>query len=560
MTDSIIQQVSKEPCVYTQFACIGTGFSGIGLGATLKRWYDIGDIQFFERHSSLGGTWLANRYPGCACDVPTALYSYSFESNPDWSRVLPPATELWEYLNRVAGKYDLHRHMTFGVEVRRAEWIETQSRWRLTVVRLDDGTEFHHECQFLFGATGQIVRPRELDVPGVDTFKGPVFHSSQWRQDVDLTDKRVVVFGNGCTGAQVVTAIVGKTKHLTHIARAKHWFLPGIDAYINSYTRAALRIPGVSAFSRFLVFIFAEDQLRAFYQTWDAKRYRRNMGKAAEKYMRKTAPAKYHDILIPDFEVGCKRRIFDPGYLKALHAENLELTNDSVQEIVPEGVKMADGRLIEADVIVACNGFQMQNFLSPIEVIGVGGETAEQHWAKMGGGPEAYNCTSMSGFPNFFAILGKRVLIPKKHGRHEHQLQGWLAESRAKTDSLISVTRTQHLDWPHISSHRLGELNQLRSEGHQTTSRWQGHDSRGIARGRAEICGPNARCVVKDCPGHRMRKLVCFQAGRWKRMERYCLSVDTRTLLVPVLVPRVEGLAIQGKQPHLTDPDLPHRR
>lgn len=411
MTEVTTTNDAKEHLPYTQFACIGTGFSGIGLGATLKRWYDISDIQFFDRNPSLGGTWLANRYPGCACDVPTALYSYSYESNPDWTRILPPATELWEYLNGVAGKYGLHGHMTFGVEVKRAEWIESLARWRLTIVRLGDETEFHHECQFLFGATGQIVRPRKLDVPGVDTFSGTVVHSSQWRPDVDLTDKKVVVFGNGCTGAQLVAASVSSTKHLTHIVRTKHWFLPGMDAYIDNYTRAVLRIPGVSALSRFLVFIFAEDQLRAFYQNWDSKRYRKNMAKSAERYMRKTAPAKYHDLLIPEFEVGCKRRIFDPGYLKALHAENLELTNEAVLEIVPEGVKMADGRLIEADVIVACNGFQMQNFLSPIEVIGVGGETAEQHWQKMGGGPEAYNCVAMSGFPNFFAILGKSTFI-----------------------------------------------------------------------------------------------------------------------------------------------------
>lgn len=428
MTDNTTQS-SAEPCAYTQFACVGTGFSGIGLGATLKRWYDISDIQFFERNSSLGGTWLVNRYPGCACDVPTALYSYSFESNPDWSRVLSPATELWEYLNRVAEKYDLHRHMRFGVEVRKAEWIETKARWRLTIVRLEDGAESHHESQFLFSATGQIVRPRELDVPGVEKFNGPVFHSAQWRQDVDLTDKRVVVFGNGCTGVQLVTALATglETKQLTHIVRAKHWFLPSIDGHINDYARAFFRIPGVSSLSRFLLFLFAEDQLRGFYQNWDSKRYRRNMGKAAEKYMRKMAPEKYHDILIPDFEIGCKRRIFDPGYLKALHADNLELTNDSVQEILPEGVKMADGRLIEADVIVACNGFQMQNFLFPIEVIGVGGETAEQHWAKMGGGPESYNCSAMSGFPNFFAILGESILFQRK------QHTAWLRAAKADT-------------------------------------------------------------------------------------------------------------------------------
>lgn len=400
---------SAEP--YTQFACIGAGLSGIGLGATLKRWYNISDIQIFERQPALGGTWFANRYPGCACDVPAALYSYSFESNLAWSRVLPPATELWAYLSHVATKYDLGPRITSGVEVRRAVWNEAKARWRLTAVRLDDGREFHHECQFLFGATGQIVRPRTLDVPGADTFGGPMFHSSQWQHDVDLAGKKVVVFGNGATGAQVVTAIVGQTEHLTHIVRSKHFLLPGIDSLIDERAQAFLKVPGISALSRLLVFLFAEEHLRAFYDSWGGKAYRKKIGEHADKYMRKRAPEKYHDILIPDFEIFCKRRIFDPGYLAALHRDNIELTADRVQEIVPEGVRMADGRLIEADVIVGCNGFQMQNFLAPIEFIGVGGVTAEEHWAKCGGAPEAYNCSAMNGFPNFFAILGELVFL-----------------------------------------------------------------------------------------------------------------------------------------------------
>lgn len=404
---------SGAPCAYTRFACIGAGFSGIGLGATLQRWHgltgDDDDLQIFERAASLGGTWRANRYPGCACDVPSALYSFSFAPNPDWSRVLPPAAELWAYLDRVAGRYGLHRRTALGVEVRRAEWVEARARWRLTAVRLATGEELVHECQFLFGATGQLVRPRELDVPGVETFRGPVFHSARWREDVDLAGKKVVVFGNGCTAAQTVPAIVGKTAHLTQIVRSKHWVLPGIDQMIDEKTRALLRNPIVGRLSRFLIFVFAEDQLRSFYMTWDGNRYRRKVTKEAEKYMREKAPARYHDMLIPDFEVGCKRRIFDPGYLDSLHADNLELTDAPVAEIVPEGVKMADGRLIEADVIVACTGFKLEDFMFPMEVVGVGGETVTEHWAKLGGGPEAYNCSVMSGFPNFFQILGKSM-------------------------------------------------------------------------------------------------------------------------------------------------------
>lgn len=411
MADSKLELFDEaEQVSYTQFACIGTGFSGIGLGAQLKRWYNITDIQFFERQASLGGTWYANRYPGCACDVPSALYSLSFEPNADWSRLLPPSQELWEYLDRVATKYDLHRHMMFGVEVRKAEWIETRARWRLTVVRLDSGETLAHESQFLFSATGQLVTPRELDVPGKENFRGPIWHSSQWRQDVDLAGKNVVIFGNGCTAAQVVPAIVGKTKHLTQIVRTKHWILPHIDRLFNSATKFVFQLPGMMRLSRLAIFIFAEDQLRCFYMTWDGKRYRKNFTKWSENYMRKTAPEKYHDMLVPDYEIGCKRRIFDPGYLKALHAENLELTDSPVEEIVAEGVKMKDGRVVDADVIVACNGFKTGDFLYPVEIVGLGGETMPQHWAKTGGGPGAYNCTVMNGFPNFFALQGPNSL------------------------------------------------------------------------------------------------------------------------------------------------------
>ncbi|KAF3766799.1 monooxygenase [Cryphonectria parasitica EP155] len=407
MTDT---DKAGEGCRYTQFACIGTGFSGIGLGATLKRWYDISDVQFFERHQDLGGTWFANRYPGCACDIPSALFSLSYEPNPDWSRVLPPSVELWEYLDRVAAKYDLRPRMTFRAEVKKAEWIEERARWRLTVERLENGDEFLHECQFLFGATGQLVRPKKLDVPGLESFEGRVSHSAEWPEDLDLTGKRVVVFGNGCTGAQVVPAIVGQTKHLTHIVRTKHWILPGVDQAIDDNTRAILKNPIMGRLSRFAIFAFAEDQLRYFYTNWDGNRYRKKVTKQAEDYMRKMAPAKYHDMLIPDFEVGCRRRIFDPGYLASLHAENLELTDTAVEKIVAEGVRLVDGRLIEADVIVACNGFETEDFMSPMEVIGVNGETIKDHWAKFAGRPEAYNCSVMSGFPNFFAILGPNSL------------------------------------------------------------------------------------------------------------------------------------------------------
>jgi len=340
--------------------------------------------------------------------VPSALYSFSFECNPDWSRALPPREELWAYLKRVADKYDLPRRMSFNVTVERCEWIEARSVWRLTVRDGKTNTLFAHECQFLFAGTGALVQPRELDVPGAETFAGPIFHSARWRHDVDLTGKRVVLFGNGCTAAQIVPEIVGRVAHLTQIVRAKHWiFPPPVDAASHRFMKVLSRyVPGSMLLQRFLVFLLAERSLQGFYMTKSGAKFRRNKQKQVEAYMRATAPKKYHDLLIPDFEIGCKRRIFDPGYLSALHAPNLTLTDTPAIEILPQGVRTASGAVIEADVIILANGFVTgNNYFPGIEVVGRGGETVAAHWSRLGGAG-AYNSSAMAGFPNFFALLG----------------------------------------------------------------------------------------------------------------------------------------------------------
>ena len=389
---------------YSQFTCIGACVSGIGLGATLQRWYGITDIQIFERHEGCGGTWFANRYPGVACDVPSALYSFSFETNPNWTRVLPTQEELLKYLTRVARKYDLLKRMRFRCSVQRAEWIEESARWRLTVHDDATDTTFVHETQFLFSGTGQLVTPRELDVPGAETFRGPIFHSARWNHDVDLTDKRVIVIGNGCTGNQIVPNIVDKTKHTTHLVRSKHWIMHPIDASVPPWLRTLFKTPGVMSLQRFVVFFIAELSLQGFPMTAYAQLFRNRQRAVAERYMRSHAPAKWHDKLIPDFEVGCKRRIFDSGYLECLNRDNITLTDERALEVVPEGIRTASG-LIEADVIVLANGFVTNNYFGGIDIVGRGGVTMQEHWASFGG-PEAYNCTSMSGFPNFFCMQG----------------------------------------------------------------------------------------------------------------------------------------------------------
>lgn len=337
--------------------------------------------------------------------MPSALYSFSFEPNQYWSRVLAPREELWEYLNRVANKYELVSKMSFDVNVDSCEWIEERSRWRLRIRHFRTDSVYFHTCQFLFAGGGIFVRPREIDVPGKETFRGPIIHSAHWPENLDLADKNVVFIGNGCTAAQIVPSIVTETKHLTQIVRSKHWVLPPIDSEAVKTLRWLLTyVPGATTIQRFVVFAVAESELRGLRLTRAAALFRRGRRAMAERYMRATAPAEYHDILIPDFEVGCKRRIFDSGYLQSLHSENLTLTEKKALEIMPDGVRTSDG-IIPADVIVLATGFTRNNFLDRLEVIGRGGVSVKQHWEQFPG-PEAYNCSAISGFPNFFILVG----------------------------------------------------------------------------------------------------------------------------------------------------------
>lgn len=212
---------AKTPDVpsYSQIACVGAGLSAVALGATLKRWYNLEDIRFFERHPTSGGTWYINTYPGpfmhsgygfsllrlteipnagCGCDVPSALYSFSFALNPNWTRLMPSNTEIKEYVDNVVDTYNLRRAMTFSTEVVRSVWREDANRWILYLRELETGREYTHECQILFAATGQLVEPRPCDIPGAADFGGSIFHSARWDHSVDLEGKNVVVIGNGC--------------------------------------------------------------------------------------------------------------------------------------------------------------------------------------------------------------------------------------------------------------------------------------------------------------------------------------------------------------------------
>ncbi|PYH91801.1 dimethylaniline monooxygenase, partial [Aspergillus ellipticus CBS 707.79] len=391
---------------YSQIACVGTGLTAVALGATLQRWYGLDDIHFFDRHPTSGGTWSINSYPGAACDVPSALYSYSFELNPDWTQVMPASDEIKQYQDDVMKKYHIEEKMTFATEVTRCVWRDDDDRWLLYLRDVQTGRTFTHECQILFAATGMLVEPRPFDVSGVEDFHGSIFHSARWNHDIDLEGKNVIVIGNGCTAAQIVPALAKKVNSLTQIVRSQHWIFPAFNFTYPSFLRWVFRyIPFAMKLHRFHIFLIAENGFRLFPMTKAAARLRESKKKKVEKYMRATAPAKYHDILIPDFEVGCKRRIFDSSdYLQSLHNDNLLLTDAKIEMVVKEGIQTSQG-LVPADAIVLATGFQTNKFLPYMDVLGRDGKNLTEHCSEYGG-PSAYNCSVLNGFPNFFMLLG----------------------------------------------------------------------------------------------------------------------------------------------------------
>lgn len=295
--------------------------------------------------------------------------------------------------------------MKFRMEVKECEWVSTKRRWRIRVTNLDSSEDIVHESSILFSAAGQLVYPRNLDIPGAETFRGDMFHSARWRTDVSLENKDVIVIGNGCTAAQIIPAIVHRTRSLTQMIRSKHWIFAPIDRAYPGWLRWAFKhLPLVLWLHRLSIFCYAEWDFQLFPMTEKAASMRAARRVSVERYMRSAAPAKYHDLLIPDFDVGCKRRIFDCGYLKSLHASNMTLTDRKAIEIVPEGIRTAEG-IIKAEVIVLANGFRTNEFISPMIVRGRSGKTITEHWAQIGG-PAAYNCSVMNDFPNFFMVLG----------------------------------------------------------------------------------------------------------------------------------------------------------
>lgn len=381
---------------------IGAGFAGLGLALELRR-TGFDDFVILERAADLGGVWRENTYPGAACDVPSPLYSYSFEPRSDWPRRFSEQRDIHEYMHAVARKYDLERFIRFGTEVTDAEFDEATGGWTVTTA---DGQRLG--TTILVPAVGQLSRPALPNIPGIDTFAGASFHSAEWDHDIDLTGKRVACIGTGASAVQYIPRIQPQVLELTLFQRSAAWVLPKPDVEYRPVHHALFRsVPPVRLAERFL--IWATFEILSLGLT-DLPWIKRPVVALADRHRRTQVPdPALRAKLTPDYEPGCKRGLFSNDYFPALGQANVTVETTGIAEITPAGVRTVDGVEHPVDVIVYGTGFKGTEFLAPMNIYGLGGAKLADVWGSAGA--RAYLGMSVPRFPNLFMMYGPNTNV-----------------------------------------------------------------------------------------------------------------------------------------------------
>lgn len=380
---------------HVRVAVIGSGFGGLGAAVRLRR-TGVTDFVVLERREAVGGTWHDNTYPGCACDVPSHLYSFSFALNPRWPRSFSGQEHIRAYLEHVTDRFGLRPHLRFGCEVQQAAWDGEELRW---VVETSRGTL---TADVLVSATGPLSDPSIPAIPGLEGFEGKVFHSAQWDHDYDLRGKRVAVIGTGASAIQIVPAIQPLVERLTLFQRTPAWIMPRVDRRITAPEQwVHARFPATRRLRRRLLWTVRELQVGAFTQ-------RTGLLRAVERLARRHLERAVDDAglrrrLTPDYRIGCKRILLSNGFYPALIRENTELVASGLREVRGSTLVAADGTEAEVDAIVFGTGFHVTDMPIAERVRGADGRTLAEAWS---GGMEALRGTGAAGFPNFLTIIG----------------------------------------------------------------------------------------------------------------------------------------------------------
>jgi cation diffusion facilitator CzcD-associated flavoprotein CzcO len=382
-------------------AIVGAGFGGLGMGAALKR-AGFDGFVIFEKGDDVGGVWRENTYPGCSCDVPSHLYSFSFQKYRSATKRFPGQQAILEYLRQVADEQGLRPHLRLGTSIASAEYDDRSGQWELRT-----GAGELQTFDVVVFAVGQLHRPFVPVIAGQQTFEGPAYHTARWDHSQDLTGRDVAVIGTGSSAAQVVPAIADAARRVVVLQRTPHWVLPKPSPEFGAVTRWAFsRMPLLQAVYRELVYHGADAGLSPLItRGWSAR--------PVEWLARWHLWSRIKDPVLrakltPDYPIGCKRVLVDSAFYPALTRENVELIADPIERLLPDGIATCSGVRIHADIIVYATGFRATEFLVPVDVRGRDGVPLHERWTD---GAEAYLGLAVQDFPNMFIIAGPNSFI-----------------------------------------------------------------------------------------------------------------------------------------------------
>ncbi|KAH9481223.1 Baeyer-Villiger monooxygenase [Psilocybe cubensis] len=380
---------------------VGAGFGGIAAAIALKK-HGYENFMILEKAFDVGGTWRENKYPGCTSDVSIHYYSLSTDLKDDWDHTCEFAYNIHAYTKDIVAKNNLTSHILFGVKVISATWDATSQSYTITTEDVRSQKLSVLEANIVISAHGILHVPRYPNIPGLNDFSGPIMHTAKWDTNLDLRGKKIAVIGNGGSACQLVP-YVAKTEgvQLTHFVRTRNWILPAMVAPIHRYWKWAFRhIPFLTRLFRWTMFWVFE---ASFYLIFKMATTRAFLMKAGKKFMNDTAPKKYRGLLEPSFPLGCRRIVFDSGYLASLHRPNVDLKEGGdIVSVDSTGIIMKTGEKLPFDVIACGTGFVTDKFPYHLR----GRESTIQEFYDKHDGPLAYLGTTVPGFPNFFMING----------------------------------------------------------------------------------------------------------------------------------------------------------
>jgi cation diffusion facilitator CzcD-associated flavoprotein CzcO len=386
----------QAPLEHHDVIVVGSGFAGLGMAIELRR-HGIDDFLVLERAGSVGGTWRDNHYPGCACDVPTPLYSFSFAPNPDWSRLYAGREELRDYLEACTDRFGVRAHLRLRTDVTGAAWDEARQRW---VVEVDGRPAF--TARVVAGGFGGLSRPAFPDIEGLEDFGGELFHSAQWRHDVDLRGRRVGVIGTGASAIQLVPQVAKVAARVDVFQRTPAWIVPKLDVAIGPRAKALFRrVPATQRALRALIFALTE---AVGYPITRKPALLKGLERRAAQHLARQVPdPELRARLTPSSRIGCKRILVSNDYYPALTRDDVELVTAPIARVTETGVVTADGAEHELDVLVCSTGFRIEEVFMALDVRGRDGRHLRDVWAD---GIEAHRGTTVAGFPNLALLSG----------------------------------------------------------------------------------------------------------------------------------------------------------